>query len=208
MQTKAVTKTNTRATNVNSIESLKDLGKNMAGNAVDSIKNLGTGMFDQIMGNFDDDVDNENFNESLYNKPKAKEHKSLPQRKEFTLFNYQEYYEKQIVRNQMKELSDLIKREIEMIKRANQSLLNEVSDIEKLSVEQLTESPGIYHVRFMEIVLSILRSLRAKVGESRTWMQALMSKKKKRGSLFVTQSKKKGTQYSMSQELSTARSVQ
>jgi len=208
MQIKPVTKTNTRSTNTNSIESLKDLGKSVAGNAVDSIKNLGTGMFDQIMGNFDDNQDKNNYNESLFNRPKEKEANPLPQRKEFTIFNYQEYYESQIVRNQIKELSELIRKEIAMLRKSNDSLLNEVSDIEKLAIEQFPDKPGIYHVRFMEIVLSILRSLRAKVGESRSWMQALMSKKKKRGSLFVVQSKKKGTQYSQSQELSTARAVQ
>jgi len=36
----------------------------------------------------------------------------------------------------------------------------------------------------------------------------MVSKKKKRGSLFAVRSKKAGTQYSMSQELSNARSVQ
>jgi len=208
MQTKVVTKTNKRTTNINSVESLKDLGKNMAGNAVDSIKNLGTGMFDQLMGNFDDDKNQNNFNESLYNKPKAKESRAFPQRKEFTLFNYQEYYESQIVRNQIKELSELIRKEIAMLKKSNDALLNEVSDIENIAIGQMVDKPGIYHVRFLEIVLSILRSFRAKVGESRTWMQVLMSKKKKRGSLFSSRSKKKGTQYSMSQELATARSVQ
>jgi len=208
MQTKAVTKTNTHTTTNNSIESLKDLGKSVAGNAVDSIKNLGTGMFDQIMGNFNDNENEENFNESLFNRSKEKEFRPLPQRKEFTLFNYQEYYESQIVRNQIKELSELIRKEIAMLKKSNEALLNEVTDIENIVVGQMPDKPGIYHVRFLEIVLSILRSLRAKVGESRTWMQALMSKKKKRGSLFAVRSKKKGTQYSMSQELATARSVQ
>jgi len=39
-------------------------------------------------------------------------------------------------------------------------------------------------------------------------MQALMSKKQKRGSAFGSRSKKQGTAYSMSQELSNSRSVQ
>ena len=47
-----------------------------------------------------------------------------------------------------------------------------------------------------------------KTGESRTWMQALMSKKAKRGSAFAARSKKQGTAYSMSQELSNSRNVQ
>jgi hypothetical protein len=72
----------------------------------------------------------------------------------------------------------------------------------------LPEKPGIYHVRFLEIIVNVLRALRAKINESSTWMQALTSKKKKRGSLFAVRAKKKGTQYSLSQELSSARSVQ
>ncbi|MDO9027792.1 MAG: DUF5660 domain-containing protein, partial [Candidatus Roizmanbacteria bacterium] len=97
---------------------------------------------------------------------------------------------------------------IEMIKRADASLLNDIRDVEKLTINDLPEKPGIYHIRFLELVLSILRTLRAKVGESKTWLQALMSKKKKRGSLFVVRSKKQGTQYSLSQELQSSRSVQ
>ena len=81
-------------------------------------------------------------------------------------------------------------------------------DIEKFTMDTLTEKPGIYHVKFLEIVLQILRTMRMKTGESRTWMQALMSKKAKRGSAFAARSKKQGTAYSMSQELSNSRNVQ
>jgi len=130
------------------------------------------------------------------------------QRQEFSLFNYTHYYEKELVRKQIKELTEQIKKEIEFIKKSDRSLISEIQDVENLTINSLPEKPGIYHVRFLEIVLRILRSLREKVGESRTWLVALISKKKKRGSLFASLSKKKGTQYSMSQELSTARAVQ
>ncbi len=133
-------------------------------------------------------------------KPKPKQ--------EFNLFSYQRYYEQELVKRQIKELTDQIKKEVEFIKKANASLLQEVSDIDKLTVEQLPQKPGIYHIRFLELVLKILRALRAKVGESKTWLQALISKKKKRGSLFLARAKKQGTQYSLSQELAVTRSVQ
>ncbi len=130
------------------------------------------------------------------------------QKKEFKLFSYQEHYENTLIKKEIKDLTEQIKREIELIKRADKALINEVKDIEKISVESLPDKPGMYHVRFMELVLSILRTLRAKIGESRTWLAALSSKKKKRGSLFASRSKKQGTQYSLSQELQSARSVQ
>lgn len=131
-----------------------------------------------------------------------------PQRKEFTVFNYREHYEESEIKRQIKELTEMIKCEVKFIRKGNQDLLNEVRDIEKITFETLPEKPGIYHVRFLEVILSILKALRAKVGESKTWLEAMKSKKKKRGSLFMVLSKKKGTQYSLSQELQTARSVQ
>ncbi len=141
---------------------------------------------------------------------KTREAHDLPKKikKDFTLFNYQEHYENHIIKKQIKELTQAIKQEIEIIKKTNKSLLSEMGDIEKISLESLPSKPGIYDVHFLEIVLGVLRALRAKVGESRTWLQALLSKKKKRGSLFASLSKKKGTQYSLSQELTNARSVQ
>ncbi len=138
---------------------------------------------------------------------KEKKLKTKP-RQEFSLFDYSHYYEKETVKKQIKELTEQIKKEIEFIKKSDRSLISEIQDVENLAINSLPEKPGIYHIRFLEIVLRILRSLREKVGESRTWLVALISKKKKRGSLFASLSKKKGTQYSMSQELSTARVVQ
>jgi len=135
--------------------------------------------------------------------------KSQPQiRKEFSLFSYQEYYEKELVRKQIKELVEQIRKEVELIKKNDKSLLTQVSDIENITLEPLPEKPGVYHIRFLEIVLRILQSLRQKISESKTWLSAMISRRKKRGSLFLALSKKKGTQYSLSQELQSARSVQ
>jgi len=207
MQAKASMKTNNAASSQkNTFESLKELGSSVVKNTADSFKNMGAGMFDQLLGNYGSES-SDNRERAGLDSPSEKK-AGLPKRKEFTLFSYREYYESQIVRQKIKELTELIAKEIEMLKKADQALLAEAKDIERLSINALPDKPGIYHVRFLEIVLTILRSLRAKVGESRTWMQALLGKKKKRGSLFAAISKKKGTQYSLSQELSTARSVQ
>jgi hypothetical protein len=72
----------------------------------------------------------------------------------------------------------------------------------------MPEKLGVYHVRFLEIILKILQSIKLKINESGTWLEAMRSKRAKRGSAFMANSKKKGTQYSMSQELTLTRSVQ
>lgn len=127
---------------------------------------------------------------------------------ENNIFNYQLYYEKELIKKQIKELIELIRKEIEVIQKTNQAIISEVKDIANLTLNQQIEKPGIYHVRFLEIVFNLLKQIRAKIGDSKTWLTALLSKKKKRGSLFLSRSKKLGTQYSLSQELQLTRSVQ
>ncbi len=191
--------------NKNPLESMKDVGSDMVRNTAAQAKKIGSSMFDQFFGNYspDSQSNKENFGEIRETK---KSHS--PTRKEFSIFNYQHYYEREVVKREIKQLTEQIKKEIEMIKRADSAFLQEVSDVQKLTLESLPDKPGIYHIRFFELILSILRTLRAKIGESRTWLQAMVSKRKKRGSLFMSLTKKKGTMYSLSQELQSARSVQ
>lgn len=190
--------------NKNPLETVRDLGSSSVQSTADEFKKIGAGMFDQFFGG----GDYENDKAKEFGKFNQENVQKSSKKQEFKLFNYNEYYENELVKRQINELSNLIKKEIEMIKKADASLLNEVKDIQNLTLDSLPNKVGIYHVRFLEIVLNILRTLRQKVGESRTWLQALMSKKKKRGSLFMARSKKQGTQYSLSQEISNARSVQ
>ena len=174
-------------------------------NTIETLKNARDSNFiDQFFGNYNPDYQNR----EEFEWPRESKKPGAKQRQEFSIFNYQRYYEQDIVQKKIKELSDHITKEIELIKKADSSLLQEIKDIQKLSLESLPEKPGVYHIRFFEIILGILRSLRAKIGESKTWLQAMISKKKKRGSLFMSLSKKKGTLYSLSQELQSARSIQ
>jgi hypothetical protein len=136
-----------------------------------------------------------------------KREEKLPQRLEFTVFRNEDYEEKYVIPQEIKRLTEEIRKEIAAIKQSNKALLSQVADIEKTTLQSLPDKPGIYHVRFLEILLSFLRNLRAKVGEAKTWLAAMQTKRKKRGSLFLALSKKKGTQYSLSQELQTARGV-
>jgi len=189
----------------NPLESLRELGTSTAKNTANAFGKIGGGMLDQFFGGQNDEEES-NLNSEFNFKKESSKGKSGKQ--EVKIFNYQEYYETTLIKKQIKELTEAIKKEIDMIKKADDSLINDVKDVENLTINGLPEKPGVYHIRFLELVLSILRTLRAKVGESKTWLQALMNKKKKRGSAFASRSKKQGTQYSMSQELSNSRSVQ
>lgn len=134
--------------------------------------------------------------------------KKLPTRLEFTVFKHEDYKEKYIIPREIKALIEQIRKEIEAIKKANQGVVEEVERVEKVIIQMRPEKPGVYHINFLEMILRFLRAFRAKVGEAKTWLAAMITKKKKRGSLFLHLTKKKGTQYSLSNELQLTRAVQ
>ncbi len=186
----------------NPLESFQELGSTTMRGGFDAIKGIGAGvatdMFEPFFG---------------FNKSEHTDHEETAEAKPQIPFHHNEYktlFDKRESEeiHTIKELTEQIRREIKLIKDAHKTLIDEVKDIENLTIQELPEKPGIYHIRFLEVVLSLLRTLKAKISESNTWLEAMQSKKKKRGSLFAALSKKKGTQYSLSQELSNARSVQ
>src|SRR3989344_5111620 len=100
------------------------------------------------------------------------------------------------------------RQEVKAIKSADSALISKVQEAEKIAIDNITENQGVYNIRFLQLIVLYLRTLKQRIGESSTWFDALKTKAKKRGSLFANLSKKKGTQYSLSQELQSSRSVQ
>ncbi|OGK22902.1 hypothetical protein A3C24_03510 [Candidatus Roizmanbacteria bacterium RIFCSPHIGHO2_02_FULL_37_24] len=146
--------------------------------------------------------------EQEYRSHSQKEAQANPEFK--TIFTFHEHYETKERHQKIKEMQQLIEQiriEVKDIKSRSDSLTSEVENIEKITLQSLPERPGVYHIRYLELILSFLQGLKVKVGEAKTWLMAMQSKKAKRGSAFVVRSKKKGTQYSMSQELQAARNV-
>lgn len=129
-------------------------------------------------------------------------------RKEFTLFTHSNYEQNELIPRQIENLKQEIQQEMKRLKAANKALEQEAVEIEKAAMQTSATESGVYQVRFLELLLSMIRDMRAKAGEAGTWMRALQSKKKKRGSLFAANTKKKGTAYSQSQELQSTRSIQ
>jgi hypothetical protein len=174
----------------------------------DNEQKISNSFFDKFFGsdtNIQDYSQNsEQYSSNLYNQAKKEK---LPQRLEFTVFKHEDYNEKHVIPNEINYLIKEIRKEIIIIKNSNKTLINQIDDIEKTTLQSLPDKPGIYHIRFLELLLSFLKVLKAKVGEAKTWLAAMQSKKKKRGSLFMVLSKKKGTQYSLSQELQSTRAI-
>lgn len=177
--------------------------------AKDTVKETGEAFADIGKGIFEQLISSKKINE-VY--PEAKQEaeklkKPTMNLEKGTLFSKRNVEESRQI-EQIKELIKAIKQEVESIKKSDKALMDEVRDIEKLTLDTLPEKVGIYHIRFLEVVLKVLQTMRLKIGESGTWMQALISKKQKRGSAFAARTKSKGTQYSMSQELQVTRNVQ
>lgn len=130
-------------------------------------------------------------------------------RTEFTVFS--SVHHKENVENVQKvdALLAQVKEQVDIIQKYNSSIESEVKDIEKVLITGIAEGnkKGSYIENVLEVFLFVLRNLTAKLGEAKTWLAAMETKKAKRGSAFVARAKKKGTQYSMSQELQNARSV-
>lgn len=180
-------------------------------NTIESLKNLisPSQVTDQLLGNFDsyDDEQWDDF-ESM---PERAPAKPQPQtRQEFTVFNSKEHSENQTKEREIAQLEQAIKEEMKSLKKSVDSISSKVQEAEKavINISPAEKKAGIYDVNFFEFILALIRSLRVEVSKSTTWLTAMVSKKQKRGSLFAKRSKKMGTQYSLSQELQSARSIQ
>lgn len=153
-------------------------------------------------------ADNTHGEQGMAQRLMSKEHTAPRRRSEsVTVFHGRIDEEKRIIPQQMQEMRSKIDEQLVVLKRKNSEFISEINQIEKETLQSLPDKPGIYHVRFLELILSYLQILTAKVGEAKTWMSAMRTKKAKRGSLFAARSKNQGTQYSLSQELQSSRSV-
>lgn len=158
--------------------------------------------------------------DSMFGTPKTPEQKhsweqeqkpSKPKiRIEKNIFNGNIYHESHRVPEQMKEMKTMIeqvKQEMQLVKKEASAFIDEVRDIDNIILNPGSEKASIYDIRFLQIVMSILRSMRKKINESRSWLGVARGRQNKRGS-FMSRRKEKGTAYSLSHELNPSRSVQ
>ena len=76
---------------------------------------------------------------------------------------------------------------------------NHKAQITKIKVEQLPKKSGIYHIRFFEWLLGVVKQLRMKVEEGRAWLATFTNRKKKKMG-YWNMYKKHGTTFGLSHE--------
>ena len=196
----------------NPFETITDLGASSVKQTANELTGLDGGMLDQFMGGSDSEEEFDGYEDvnvgERFNKKEDKKHQKKVEK---PVFRFQEHRENVTVKQEIQEIQALIeqvKQEVKMIKQSNESLLSEVQDVEKLTLSSEREKGRTYDIAFLEVILSLLRTIRLKISESGTWMQAMVSKRRKRGSAFAVRTKEKGPQYSLSQELQVPRNVQ
>ena len=180
---------------------VSSFGKNIAS---EINKTFGKGLVDSFFNNENNETLN---NDNTIRYPEV-QRRQPSVRREFNVFTRVEHFESKERPRELEYLHKQIVQEVKEIKAANAALMSEIRDIDNLTVENMENKDGVYYVRFLELIISILKTLRMKINESRTWLGAVNARAKKRGAAFGARAKKHGTSFSLSQELSTARSVQ
>ena len=115
--------------------------------------------------------------------------------RDIELFSFAERRETLQTTEQIKKLVVMIKEEVKKIEAQNKMMITETA---RITVEQMPDKPGIYHIRFFEWLLSLLTDIRKKVTESASWLSIAQGKKQKKG--YWGMAKKKGTSFTLSGE--------
>ncbi len=198
---------------------IQDAAYNTARAMGDTLGNVATGIIDDVTG-FNRDKDSvesapQSPDQGGVRIPTYAEFQQEQENKQTQFFMEQQRAAEAEARKRMDEdrkhideIHAMLRKEIEKYEKAQHTMNENLEKIKKmLLLEQQQAKKGIYHVTHAEVLVMMFQSFLANINESNTWLEALISRKSKRGSLFATRTKSKGTQYSMSQELSIARST-
>jgi hypothetical protein len=198
----------------NPIETVKSVGSSVSKAVSEEIKNdakntwemlLGIGSFGKTEGDMQEGEEID-----LMAKKKAEENKKEEQQlteKKTKLKNIEVginytaeviHAEKRVIQETNREIKMTVQEiivELGKIKSASKEIEREIKDVDTLS---LPENPGKYHISFFEWVLSVVRTARMKIEDSKMWMNQMSAKSAKK--THWTQNKKQGTQFGLSGE--------
>jgi hypothetical protein len=142
-------------------------------------------------------------------KPSSEQFHAGPINRE--IFSFSNHHENKLIPQEIMKLKEAINIEVSRLKAVNNSVADQITNIQRETLSSMPEKAGIYQVRFLETLLSMVRLLRARVSEAGTWLTAINTKKAKRGSLYKKQTKagtKNSVAHMLSQEKSSARPTQ
>ena len=132
-------------------------------------------------------------------KPASSE-KPAVRRQETLVFSRAERFEEANLRKETHIIMQKLKEQVAILEQSEKNLVNEVS---KIKVEQLPQKSGIYYIRYLEWMLTIVGQLRIKVEEGRAWLTTFNQRKKKRIGYWQMY-KKHGTTFGLSHERTLA----
>lgn len=184
--------------------SVADFSSNLIKDTAQSIGQIGAGVMEQFMNA--GKKQEQRWSPEQNRMPQPEQSKPQVSKERITIFSLREQKERREIQ-QIKELIQQIKEELKAIKQADAALAEQIKDAEKLALESNPDA-STYNVHFLQVILKLLHVTRMKIGESSAWLQAMTSKRGKRGAAFGSRKAKLGTQYSQSNELKNTRSVQ
>lgn len=132
--------------------------------------------------------------------PKRSESKPVQRTNETLVFSQARREEDQTVLKETQIILGKLKEQIVILEKSEQSLSTELS---KVKVEQMPRKVGIYYLRYLEWLLTLVKQLQIKVNEGRAWL-AEFSKRQNKKMGYWKKYKKHGTTFGLSHERTVA----
>jgi hypothetical protein len=131
----------------------------------------------------------------------AKPYQERPlKRSETLVFSRERREQEKAVQMETQELLCQLKKQVTLLEKSQKGLVSEIS---KIKVEKLPPKTGIYYLRFFEWLIILIKQLRMRVEEGRTWLSTFSQRKKKKLGYWQMY-KKHGTTFGLSYERSLA----
>ncbi len=198
--------------NQNTIESQRNTGGRAVGQLSNTVKDMGSDMWSQILGsvvgerNGRQEVSGDLMEgqevilSSLSKNREAIEKKSQVMSIEPGIDHRGEilHGERRISAKQTQETATKIREIIIELKRLTATSKELQVEFKEVALEQRVVKPGKYHQTFFEWMLSVIRQARIKVEDSGAWLSVAKSKHKKRQ--YWAMFKKHGTSFGLSNE--------
>jgi hypothetical protein len=196
------------------IEKPASIGGALSSFATDTTQKIGEGFGDMGRGIFNDLIGNtssaetpEQEYERLVKEQTAKPEEPKMRLEGGNLFNFRSIEEDRQIK-EIHQMIEQVKVQTEQVKQMNKQMITKIKDIENATINAKANKASVYEMSILKLFSQMLDLHLKDLSKANTWLDAFSSKKAKRGSAFTKRSEKSGTEYSMSQEIATARSIQ
>lgn len=189
-------------TNDNVLEQLRSVSGDVPKTALDAVGKIGTDVLTTIFGGTPATLSGElRPNESIQLSEISPEQTVDKAPAMQTRVDLQPRPSVEVIQAETRQEIEAIRQELKAIAASLKGLHQEVMT----AVDTAPVDPGIYHINFFEQLRAFLKLLRVQIEDSRSWLHASNSKKKKMG--YWGMYKKHGTTFGLSNERSLATSA-